>query len=92
MTILQPHQARVVEEKAALDRNITKLADITNPPAFPNESGDDRDNNGMTLRDYFAAKVVQVSLAGDIEGNIKPEVHASWAYEMANAMLKARTE
>ena len=28
MTILQPHQARVVEEKAALDRNITKLADF----------------------------------------------------------------
>ncbi len=25
-------------------------------PAFPNQSGDDRDNNGMTLRDYFAAK------------------------------------
>ncbi len=60
-------------------------------PAFPRQH-DKEGHNGMTLRDYFAAKVVQVSLAGDIEGNIKPEVHASWAYEMANAMLKARTE
>lgn len=59
--------------------------------AFPRQH-DKEGHNGMTLRDYFAAKVVQVSLAGDIEGNIKPEVHASWAYEMANAMLKARTE
>ena len=49
-------------------------------------------NNGMTLRDYFAAKIVQVSLAGDIEGNIKSEIHASWSYKMADAMLKARTE
>ena len=25
-------------------------------PAFPNPSGDDRDNNGMTLRDWFAGQ------------------------------------
>ena len=25
-------------------------------PAFPNHSGDDRDDNGMTLRDWFAGK------------------------------------
>ena len=44
---------------------------------------------GMTLRDYFAAKAMQSywsdpTVAGDLK------TAAAWAYDMADAMLKAR--
>jgi hypothetical protein len=42
--------------------------------------------NGMTLRDYFAAKAMAAKFGGT-----KAYV-AQWAYEMADAMLKARGE
>lgn len=43
---------------------------------------------GMSLRDYFAAKAMQADLAG-YEGAMWDRV-AKQAYEMADAMLKAR--
>jgi len=44
---------------------------------------------GMNLRDYFAAKAMQSVVA--INGrNISPKASASHAYELADAMLKAR--
>ena len=62
-------------------------------PAFPNPSGDDRDNNGMTLRDWFAGQ----ALVGWIASTRDPEASewdGTWwarkAYETADAMLKAR--
>lgn len=62
-------------------------------PAFPNDNGDDRYNNGMTLRDWFAGQ----ALAGRIASTRDPEASewdATWwarkAYETADAMLKAR--
>jgi hypothetical protein len=48
---------------------------------------------GMSLRDYFAAKAMQGLLAAQIHGfNDRPAKgpFASMAYEMADAMLKAR--
>lgn len=47
-----------------------------------------RQHYGMTLRDYFAAKAMQalVSKRGGL-----PEYEAKTAYEMADAMLKARS-
>jgi len=42
---------------------------------------------GMTLRDYFAAKAMQGIL---YEGAESSAGIAGWAYEMADAMLKAR--
>ena len=43
---------------------------------------------GMTLRDYFAAKAMQAWVSrGDDSGE---NGIAKWAYEMADAMLKAR--
>ena len=44
-----------------------------------------------TLRDYFAAKAMQGMLS---EPSLKatPEEFASKSYELADAMLKARTE
>ena len=49
--------------------------------------------HGMTLRDYFAAKALQVfykDLVGD--ESTHPDSVAYWCYLMADAMLKARDE
>ena len=69
---------------------------MNNPPAFPcdltmydKEVADTM--QGMTLRDYFAAKAMQGLLAR--MGNDKMNVHdvlAQRTYQIADAMLKAR--
>ena len=54
--------------------------------AFPDEYKD-----GMTLRDYFAAKAMQAMLAHpNSKETAPPQTYASAAYCMADAMLKAR--
>ena len=47
-------------------------------------------NGGMTLRDYFAAKAMQGYLTHEQAANSPEDVVASWAYSMADAMLRAR--
>lgn len=65
----------------------------TGGSAFPNNFGSPK-NQGMTLRDYFAAKAMQgmIEAFGKSEGdtNIIPSGIASYAYGLADAMLKAR--
>lgn len=64
--------------------------------AFPNEALEFRsdlgDRNGMDLRDYFAAKAMQGLCAdrhhSDTQGY--PPNIAAIAYEVADAMMKAR--
>jgi hypothetical protein len=56
----------------------------TNPQAFPSN----QNSTGMSLRDYFAAKAMQADLTG-YDGATWDRV-AKHAYEMADAMLKAR--
>ena len=56
-------------------------------PAFPRNYNSDG-HNGMTLRDYFAAKAMQ-GMMHDVTQPVG-EVIAGWAYEVADAMLKAR--
>jgi hypothetical protein len=59
--------------------------------AFPHESG--RENNGMTLRDYMAAKAMAAMLVHPLVGRPTIEVLsivAVNAYTMADAMLEAR--
>ena len=59
----------------------------------------DGESNGMTLRDYFAAKAMQgLMMRQDAAGfdfarapNDAMRV-AWWAYDIADAMLKAREE
>lgn len=65
---------------------------MNNPPAFPKPklmqqavSFDHED--GMTLRDYFAAKAMANAYTQH-DGN--PDMVAKWAYAVADAMLKAR--
>ena len=59
----------------------------TGGPAFPgvDELGDPY--NGMTLRDYFAAKAMQAIMANP---HWTPEGIAEAAYKQADAMMKAR--
>jgi hypothetical protein len=62
------------------------MSDInTGGPAFPVEQ---HDKDGMTLRDYFAAKAMQGLLASDV--NAERHIFAAQAYAMADAMLEAR--
>jgi hypothetical protein len=64
----------------------------TGGPAFPHESGALM-HNGMTLRDYFAAKAMQGFAASESEQfSWTSESAADRAYEWADAMLKARNE
>ena len=65
----------------------------TGGPAFPVGSGDMRDPTGMTLRDYFAAKAMQVlttKLASTGDMHVFDDAVAESAYAMADAMLKER--
>lgn len=59
------------------------------PPAFPltEANGSNNGEPGMTLRDYFAAH----ALANEYtEHKGDPSRVAKWAYDIADAMLKAR--
>jgi len=77
---------------------------MNNPPAFPgkqkallikSEHSDiakeyEIDQNGMTLRDYFAAKAMQGLLSDpDWRQDMDFEDTAHAAYKQADAMLKA---
>ncbi len=64
----------------------------TGGPAFPLQSiGPEFHHgySGMTLRDYFAAKAMQGCL-GDPDLVMSRDEIASWAYQVADAMLEAR--
>lgn len=58
------------------------------PPAFPTWIADDSMALGMTLRDYFAAVV----LPAMYDQPISYDVMAKEAYNMADAMMKARDQ
>jgi hypothetical protein len=68
----------------------------TGGPAFPSglidpstpEDAVQSLHNGMTIRDYFAAKALQGLIAGD--RNYPKEKFATIAYAVADEMLKAR--
>jgi hypothetical protein len=65
----------------------------TGGPAFPSQR-EHTTKEGMTLRDYFAAKAMQGWLAtypNDMAvQDVSPTNIADFAYRMADAMLKAR--
>jgi len=67
----------------------------TGGPAFPqvsyNMKGGYDITGGMSLRDYLAAKALDISMhhLKDYYGINKQNV-AEWCYEMADAMLKER--
>jgi hypothetical protein len=65
----------------------------TGGPAFPaimeDQYGSKFANEGMTLRDYFAAKAMQ-GFAANLGPGATFETRASIAYQWADEMLKAR--
>ena len=68
----------------------------TGGPAFPQQD-DATGSEGMTLRDYFAAKVLagiwtNSELLKTLKRGQESEAIAMAAYEMADAMLKARNQ
>ena len=66
----------------------------TKGPAFPVPGWkNDADFNGMTLRDYFAAKAMRLYFLGEDSASRcgDPKQIAAWSYEVADAMLEART-
>jgi len=56
--------------------------------AFPAMNDNGYWVGGMTLRDYFAAKAMQSLLIAD--GTTRFDARAKEAYDVADAMLKAR--
>lgn len=66
-------------------------------PAFPSDEINYQtgfvavQHTGMTLRDYFAAKAMQSYLLDKDRDSFTFEQWANAAYEMADAMLKAKT-
>lgn len=61
----------------------------TGGPAFPTPgTAYTSPTNGMTLRDYFAAKAMQGLLASNVEAPI--ERFAEKSYAMADAMLREK--
>ena len=61
----------------------TQYADGVRPSGF---------DNGMTLRDYFAAKAMTGLLTAEIVGEYTNEHIANISFLIADAMMKARTE
>jgi hypothetical protein len=64
-----------------------------NIPAFPVEMIYTQENekfNGMTLRDYFAAKVMNGLISDGAVPELSGKLIAEMSYAMADAMLIAR--
>jgi hypothetical protein len=61
---------------------------MKNEKAFPNPHL--RDDSGITIRDYFAAKAMQAMETRNASGT--DHSRAIRAYEMADAMMKAREQ
>jgi hypothetical protein len=66
-----------------------------NPPAFPIQATEtDPAREGMTLRDYFAGQAM-AGMCGTLNKDVavrdgQVQLLAFFAYELADAMLKAR--
>jgi hypothetical protein len=61
---------------------------MNNEKAFPNPHL--RDDSGMTLRDYFAAKAMQAWESRSDLDEMPDDLKAKQCYKIADAMLKAR--
>ena len=78
------------------------MSNNTGGPAFPqcsyNMKGGYDITGGMTLRDYFAAKAMTTMFYPAIMESIRTDKNldclkvAGFAYQMADAMLKARNQ
>jgi hypothetical protein len=68
-----------------------ECADMKNQPAFPAPAGVAHiTEQGMDLRDYFAAKAMQAMLSRHESITCPDEILAQDAYNTADAMMEAR--
>jgi hypothetical protein len=58
-------------------------------PAFPSKQGG---YVGMTLRDYFAAKIINGYISDPTSPNRPFAEVAEWAYKFADALIEAREQ
>lgn len=71
---------------------------MDNTPAFPHSfvvhpKEETHFTRGMTLRDYFAAKaLISWYCNKEDEASNHPDSVAIWCYQLADAMMKARTQ
>jgi len=63
-----------------MSRPITGGAVFPSPYSLP-------EHQGLTLRQYYAAKAMQGWMANEF-GRGSPNDHAKWAFEVADAMIK----
>lgn len=67
---------------------------MKNEPAFPGVQyisiRGDKNPEGMTLRDYFAAKAMQSAMMNVADWKLLSRSIADYAYKQADDMLKAR--
>ena len=69
----------------------------TGGPAFPCETihpcGSHEQVDGLSIRDYFAAKAL-IAWYCNLEDGVSrhPDSVATWCYQLADAMLKAREQ
>lgn len=59
---------------------------------LPNEGETGAGYEGMTLRDYFAAKSMQATQSNPEWNHWSTEQHAEYAYGVADAMLAERSK
>ena len=72
------------------ERAAAKRKALRNPQAFPTHPDGALIHDGMTLRDYFAAKAMQGICASGPAHEWSNSRLAAEAYDLADAMLKAR--
>lgn len=69
---------------------------LTGGPAFPTlaDNGHAMNQDGMTLRDYFAAKALMGMMASRNPNSPRfhPDDDAAYVYAVAEAMLRERSE
>mgnify|MGYP003666360626 CR=1 FL=1 len=63
-----------------------------NEPAFPQPEIQYNYGRGMTLRDYFAAKVLQALLTRETKFSENLMMYTGTAYDVADAMLESRSK
>ena len=68
------------------------MTEYKNEPAFPvYGNGKFEGWHGISIRDYFAAKVMQGNIASRLDDEkLNIETAAIWAYKVADAMIEAR--
>jgi hypothetical protein len=60
--------------------------------AFPLSVDNNYGQDGMDLRDYFAAKAMQSLILNHEYFNHSPSIIGSWSYQVADEMMEARSK